>query len=240
MYTYTIPALLSILLSVTARPCDQDVLFIQASSSAPKTTEHVYVNEGANGGLYLCENAGFKGYCVHYTNPFGQCSKPASSSFYTRALIQVLTSRKLQSPIVSPPENEVFQLQALTVEAGVPCTRMPPCLTASFQIPRHMLTISVPTGRPTAMGKSFRFTTLGMRICLLLVGMTRFAASTVLQNKYLMSNVSVLLRLAIWYEQSLMSCKTHCTKSSSGAQIPSLGLLAPDPVSSYLSYRQSI
>jgi hypothetical protein len=75
MHFYTFPALLSVILSVSALPCDQDVLSLQTVTSAPKTAEHVFVNGGANGGLYLCENAGFKGYCVHYTNPFGQCSE---------------------------------------------------------------------------------------------------------------------------------------------------------------------
>jgi len=26
-----------------------------------------------NGGLYLCENNGFAGHCVHYTTEFGKC-----------------------------------------------------------------------------------------------------------------------------------------------------------------------
>ena len=57
-----------------------------------------------------------------------------------------------------------------------------------------MLTASILTGRKTVMGKSFRFTSLVMRIWFLLVGMTRFGALIVLQNKLFISHV-VLLRL---------------------------------------------
>jgi hypothetical protein len=77
----SIPALLALVLSVKGLPCDQTILSGQPETNQTKTAEHVFVNLTANGGLYLCENAGFGGYCVHYTNPFGQCSKcPHESS----------------------------------------------------------------------------------------------------------------------------------------------------------------
>ncbi|KAK9860671.1 hypothetical protein MYU51_005821 [Penicillium brevicompactum] len=70
----SIPTLLSLVLSVAALPCDQAILTNSPDTSQTKTSEHVFINPTANGGLYLCENAGFRGYCVHYTEPFGRCT----------------------------------------------------------------------------------------------------------------------------------------------------------------------
>ncbi|RAH86119.1 hypothetical protein BO86DRAFT_395563 [Aspergillus japonicus CBS 114.51] len=66
--------------SATSLPChepqaDQTILEAPIPTTTRVTTaEHVFFNTNANSGLYLCENALFRGYCVHYTSPFGQCT----------------------------------------------------------------------------------------------------------------------------------------------------------------------
>lgn len=125
MHFYTsIPALLSLVLSVTALPCDQTILTDSPDTNTTKTSEHVFINLTANGGLYLCENAGFRGYCVHYTEPYGRCSKQPHG--YHIVDIPAKNKDKLPSQISSHLEIGEFPPQVLTAAVGVPSTRMSP------------------------------------------------------------------------------------------------------------------
>jgi hypothetical protein len=65
--------LLSLALSVSAAPCEQNVF--ANHNYEVKFTEEIVMPEFANGGLYLCDSAGFVGHCLHYTTPFGHCSE---------------------------------------------------------------------------------------------------------------------------------------------------------------------
>lgn len=67
-------------LSVSAAAILSLALSTTLVAAAP-FTEEVVIKKTMNAGLYLCENAGFKGYCVHFTTPFGQCSKCFSLLF---------------------------------------------------------------------------------------------------------------------------------------------------------------
>ncbi|KAH7063066.1 hypothetical protein B0J12DRAFT_157464 [Macrophomina phaseolina] len=60
-------------LSVSAAAILSLALSTTLVAAAP-FTEEVVIKKTMNAGLYLCENAGFKGYCVHFTTPFGQCN----------------------------------------------------------------------------------------------------------------------------------------------------------------------
>lgn len=64
--------LLSLALSVSAAPCEQNI-FANPNIKV-KFTEEIVMPE-ANAGLYLCDSAGFVGHCVHYTTEFGHCSE---------------------------------------------------------------------------------------------------------------------------------------------------------------------
>ncbi|OJK02162.1 hypothetical protein ASPACDRAFT_40980 [Aspergillus aculeatus ATCC 16872] len=80
--TTTAAIILSVLAhSAISLPCheqqaDQTILEapIPTTTTRVTTSEHVFFNTNANSGLYLCENALFRGYCVHYASPFGQCT----------------------------------------------------------------------------------------------------------------------------------------------------------------------
>ncbi|CAI7672919.1 unnamed protein product [Penicillium bialowiezense] len=159
MHFYTsIPALLSLVLSVTALPCDQTILTDSPDTNTTKTSEHVFINLTANGGLYLCENAGFRGYCVHYTEPYGRCSKQPHG--YHIVDIPAKNKDKLPSQISSHLEIGEFPPQVLTAAVGVPSTR-----------------------KEIATDKSFRSITQDMKIFPRSVGMIKFRVSTAPQNE---------------------------------------------------------
>lgn len=72
-YILRVSLLLSLALSISAAPCEQNVFANQ--NNEVTVTETIVTPESSNGGLYLCDSAGFVGHCVHYTTPFGRCSE---------------------------------------------------------------------------------------------------------------------------------------------------------------------
>jgi len=76
-YILSFSVLLSLALSVSAAPCEQNV-FAKPNNKV-KFTEEIVIPEFVNAGLYLCDSAGFVGHCVHYTTPFGHCSESIKS-----------------------------------------------------------------------------------------------------------------------------------------------------------------
>ncbi|KAL4940398.1 hypothetical protein BDV06DRAFT_196716 [Aspergillus oleicola] len=47
---------------------------ITTSDPDSKYEYYDYYKANANSGIYLCEHIRFSGHCIHYTNPFGQCT----------------------------------------------------------------------------------------------------------------------------------------------------------------------
>lgn len=79
-FILNVSILLSLTLSISAAPCEQNV-FANANNEVT-VTETMVMPESSNGGLYLCDSAGFVAHCVHYKTPFGHCSeltKPMAS-----------------------------------------------------------------------------------------------------------------------------------------------------------------